>query len=550
MRRLRGHATFGDWTQARCTYAPIVRSLMQPGSTVDKRFLITRSVRLGAHSSVYEAYDLHVDQTVALKDYRPLVETAWDSSFAKVVMDTYQAFARIHSPHVVGVVHVGESEGAPYVALEWVDGSSLQRLLAASGPLPIEAAARLARSMAFAIREVHAAGFVHRDIKPGNVLVPRRDGTSAFTEAKLADFGIAGRLQRETSLTVTGQVFGTPAYMSPEQLLGEAQGPAADVYAFGLVLFEVLGGVRPYVGDTYAEVVAKILNSPPPKLAREGLPEAWHELIRRCLQKDPAKRPHDGSALLDMIEALPVAQWFDPPMAFAPATAPSASAPAAARRDLPEVPAKPETVGLDRTLVLAAPHRGSFSKSFSDRLGRMPLVLVSLPILMLAFVFIAWVTPRTNLQRVARGVIPPMLLAGAGVASIAVFRGWIARKRSENQQVATALLSRTRNVTSLSDSIAIEIRSLLAQCERADERILTLSMAAMVTEYRQSTSSGERQDALMKAVEILDKLSAKLSPWYVRREKQIAFLLTLVTLASATVGLVQALIALAEQRAL
>src|SRR5262249_37459442 len=203
-----------------------------------------------------------------------------------------EAAARLHHPNIVQVYEVGEQYGCPYFSLEYVDGRGLNEVLSDSLPPPPEAAALVGR-LARAVDYAHRKGVIHRDLKPGNVLLAS-DGTP-----KITDFGLAKLLDEGAPLTVSGDVLGTPSYMAPEQAAGKSKeiGPAADVYALGAILYELLTGRPPFLGTTPLDTILQVLSDepvPPSRLQRK-LPRDLETICLKCLHKDPHKRY--GSAL-------------------------------------------------------------------------------------------------------------------------------------------------------------------------------------------------------------------------------------------------------------
>jgi serine/threonine protein kinase len=215
-------------------------------------------------------------------------------------------------PHVVRFIERGEHGERLYLAMELVRGKSLAERLA-PGPLPVDEAIRVARATAEGLAYAHALGLTHRDVKPGNILLGD-DGS-----IKLADFGLARRRDESLALTEPGAVVGTLAYMSPEQLAGEAALPASDLYALGAVLYQMLAGTPPFEG-TFAQVVAKRARAsyPPLEARRPEAPPAVRDLVKRLLARDPEQRP-------DATEAARVLGAHEPPSTVTRAPAASAT---------------------------------------------------------------------------------------------------------------------------------------------------------------------------------------------------------------------------------
>jgi serine/threonine-protein kinase len=199
---------------------------------------------------------------------------------------------RLHHPNVVAVLDVGTSEGRPYLAMEYVGGGTLADELGRNGPASVDRTLEVAGQVCAALAYAHQAGVVHRDVTPRNLLLTS-DGT-----VKVADFGIA-RLRDATQLTVTGSVLGTVRYLAPEQAAGRSATPATDLYALGVVLYELLTGRTPYEADSPAALVLLQQTESPTPLSqlRPDVPAPVAAAITSCLARDPAGRPASAAAL-------------------------------------------------------------------------------------------------------------------------------------------------------------------------------------------------------------------------------------------------------------
>ncbi len=233
---------------------------------------------------VYLARDLGLDRLVAVKFLRNVVVPDGDEA-ARFALEA-RAIARLRHPNIVQIHAVGEHDGMPYFAMEYLEGGSLR-----SGDglaRPPRQAAGLARSIASAVEEAHRSGIVHRDLKPANILLAA-DGTP-----KVADFGLAKAIGTDSGLTGTGSVMGSPSYMAPEQAEGNARdvGPPADVYSLGAILYELLTGRPPFRGTNVLETLAQVKGSEPvpPTRLTPGLPRDLETIALKCLEKSPAWR--------------------------------------------------------------------------------------------------------------------------------------------------------------------------------------------------------------------------------------------------------------------
>jgi serine/threonine protein kinase len=210
------------------------------GQVIGDRFELRDLLGRGGMSEVWLAHDRELDRPVALK----LLAGGADPE--RLVREA-RAIAGLSHPNIAGVYDVGETEGRPYLVLEYLRGGTLEDRLAGGLPLPDFETERLATQITAGLAHAHANGIVHRDLKPSNVLFDSEG------RAKLADFGIA-RATGQATLTEAGTIMGTAAYLSPEQAEGAPTGPASDVYSFGVILYRLLTGQLPFAGSTPLEV--------------------------------------------------------------------------------------------------------------------------------------------------------------------------------------------------------------------------------------------------------------------------------------------------------
>jgi hypothetical protein len=248
----------------------------------------------GGAGIVYLAREVRLNRPCALKMIDPGGRLD-DESIARFFAEA-ETVARLRHPHIVQVYHLGEHEGRPYLELEYAEGGSLAQRLDGT-PWPPQEAARLIEVLAGAIGEVHRLGVIHRDLKPGNILLTA-DGTP-----KIADFGLAKSLASSSTLTTSGAILGTPSYMAPEQAGGlrGAIGSAADVYALGAILYELLTGRPPFKGATVLETLDQVKGSEPvpPSRLVPRLPRDLETICLKCLEKEPARRYVSASELAE-----------------------------------------------------------------------------------------------------------------------------------------------------------------------------------------------------------------------------------------------------------
>ncbi len=300
------------------------------------RYQVLEALGRGGMGVVYRAIDRDLDREVALKFLAATDSNgSTDSNDELRLLREARALAALDHPNVGAIYELGEFERRRFLALALYDGETLDRRLA-RGPLPLLEALSYFAQAAAALGAAHAAGIVHRDLKPSNLMIVRGG------RIKLLDFGLA-KTHGASELTERGVAVGTVAYMAPEQLRAEPLGPAADVWALGIVFHEMVSGQRPFgreVGERQG-LIHQILNEPPPPLqaapspaatvgseSSREIPREIAQLVERCLAKDPAERPANGSEILVALEAAGV-------------LAPELSETAAVRLRLPE-PALPK----------------------------------------------------------------------------------------------------------------------------------------------------------------------------------------------------------------
>jgi serine/threonine-protein kinase len=248
------------------------------------RYEVLRRIARGGMADVYLARDLLLDRPVALKVL--FREFATDPSFVQRFRREATAAANLSHPNIVGVYDSGEANGTYFIVMEYIEGRSLAQIIRDDGPLSPDRAADITTDVAAALGFAHRNGVVHRDVKPGNVLI------SPIGQVKVADFGIARAVSTQENLTQTGTVMGTATYFSPEQARGEPVDPRSDVYSLGVVLYEMLTGAPPFSGENPVAVAYKhVQETPvPPRQVDPALPASLEAVTLKALAKNPANR--------------------------------------------------------------------------------------------------------------------------------------------------------------------------------------------------------------------------------------------------------------------
>ncbi|MCU1354739.1 MAG: serine/threonine protein kinase with sensor(s) [Acidimicrobiales bacterium] len=257
------------------------------------RYELHRRVGRGGMAEVYLARDRLLDRLVAIKILFP--EFATDPSFVARFRREAQAAANLNHPNIVGVYDWGKERGTYYIVMEYVDGRTISDILRTDGTIEPKKAAGIAADVAAALGFAHRKGVVHRDVKPGNVLI------TAAGEVKVADFGIARAMtsQGEEDLTQAGSVMGTATYFSPEQAQGQTVDARTDLYSLGVVLYEMASGKPPFTAESPVAIAYKHVQEPVPPLRDKvpDIPPAYEAIVNKALAKNPDDRYPDGAAM-------------------------------------------------------------------------------------------------------------------------------------------------------------------------------------------------------------------------------------------------------------
>jgi len=264
------------------------------GVTFGGRYQLSTRVAIGGMGEVWEATDLVIGRTVAIKILKD--EYLGDPGFLERFRAEARHAALVNHEGIANVFDYGEEEGSAYLVMELVPGEAMSTVLERDRVLPTDKVLDIVAQTASALQAAHAAGLVHRDIKPGNLLVTP-DG-----RVKITDFGIA-RIADQVPLTATGQVMGTVQYLSPEQASGHPASPSTDIYSLGIVAYEALAGRRPFTGESQVAIAMAQINEQPPDLP-PTVSEPVRRLVLSCIAKKPGERPATASALAQAARAL------------------------------------------------------------------------------------------------------------------------------------------------------------------------------------------------------------------------------------------------------
>ena len=262
------------------------------------KYEIRRRIGAGAMGVVFEAWDPGIGRRVAVKT---LKQDILDSAEAADVLARFrreaQAAGRLNHPNIVAVYELGETDGITFIAMEYVDGKELKDFCDQGERFPLAQVVRIITALLVALDVAHAAGVVHRDIKPGNIFLVGDD------VVKVGDFGIA-RVE-SSELTQAGSVLGTPSYMSPEQICGQVVDGRADLFSAGVILYQLLTGEKPFQGNSLATIMHKLLKEEPtpPSVINVHVSPAFDAVITKALAKRPENRYQNGAEFAAAVRA-------------------------------------------------------------------------------------------------------------------------------------------------------------------------------------------------------------------------------------------------------
>ncbi|WP_122819407.1 serine/threonine-protein kinase [Varibaculum vaginae] len=269
---------------------------LKVGMKISGRYLLLSRLAIGGMGEVWQSLDEKTGERLALKILRP--ELAGKKLFlSRLQIEAYNA-SRVHHPNLAAVHASGEDGGLGWISMELVDGVSLTEILDRERTLSADFLISVLYQTADALRAVHGAGIVHRDIKPGNIMV------TPTGEVKLTDFGIS-KAPGQANLTQVGMVMGTAQYLPPEQAMGQPATPAGDLYALGIIAYEALVGKRPFSGEKPVDIAFAHVNKPVPALP-ESIPVALRELVMQLLEKEPQNRLASAERLMQRLEEVQI----------------------------------------------------------------------------------------------------------------------------------------------------------------------------------------------------------------------------------------------------
>lgn len=515
--------------------APRVAVLSPTADLLAGRYRMVEHLGEGGFGDTFVVDDVALERRAVMKVMR-------ESDATPATLDRlrreFALVSRIEHPAIARNYDVGQlADGRPYLVTEWVRGSTLDTVLSARKRLPVSDAIDVALALAGGLARAHDAGLLHRDVKPQNIMIPGGNEAPVFAQAKLVDFGAFGELlvrpDSDQRFTQAGMFFGTPRYMSPEQIQALPQSPATDVYGLALVLAEMIYGDVPLTerGRTSGQsVLLRILKEEISLAPNAEVPDALRSLIERSLSKDPAARPRDGAAFARSLQLVYSGMsgrvTLGAPAAGMAGPVAQTTAPTPAMASYATTSAMPRATG-------AAPY-------------------VGVAVAVIAAVGIGAVLIPASARQTTLHVLPwiagGLALAAGGVVGGRTVRR-IAHSRMHEVEVdAERLLLGLRTRRALSDTLQIEVTRIIARCRDLDERLLGITIMKMIHEYDAANESNERQAALMNVATLLEKLRGRLSPWYARFEKQLALTTSVLGIATGAITVIAGIMKLAHKQ--
>jgi len=287
-------SSFKEWASR--SQGPTAALVLPAGLEIGRRYRVKSLLGMGGMGAVYLVHDKDLDRDVALKLIRS--DIAEDPDSLERFKREIQLSSRVTHPNVLRVFDLGESDGIKFLTMQFVDGRDLSTILKKQGKLPTDRLIRIFRQAAEGLKAAHDQGVVHRDLKPQNIMLDAKD------HVFLTDFGLA-KSAEQSGMTQTGAVIGTPFYMSPEQVKGETVGPRSDIYALGVILYQMAAGAVPFTGATPFEVMMKRVQRPAQPIAELNpeLPRYLQKIIERCMAVDQNLRYQNVGEILEDLDA-------------------------------------------------------------------------------------------------------------------------------------------------------------------------------------------------------------------------------------------------------
>lgn len=352
------------------------------------RYIIIEELGQGAMGVVYKAVDPLIDRTVAIKTINLDLSKDELESFEKRFQREVQSAGKLNHPNIVTVYDVGRTEGVAYMAMEFLEGKELREILDSGVVLPVEKVVHIAAQICDGLAFAHEHGIIHRDVKPANVMVIKNG------MVKITDFGIAQ--VSSASRTMAGMVMGSPKYMSPEQVVGQTVDGRSDIFSLGVVLYEMLTGKTPFVGDNISAIMYQILNEEPipPKAFNQNIPDSLSHIILRALAKHPDARYQTAKELGRDLRKYKTLEIPAPGEPAAPAVTPMD------RRRAPRDALGDATQVISRISDDAAASGGGALSGIEKPARRWSLphlaLLIGIPLLLGVFVLLVMSGPQTD----------------------------------------------------------------------------------------------------------------------------------------------------------
>ncbi|HEV2297844.1 MAG TPA: tetratricopeptide repeat protein [Candidatus Acidoferrales bacterium] len=275
-----------------------VFGVFEPGDELGHRYRIEQLLGQGGMGRVYKAYDKELERMIAVKVLQP--ELVSDPNAMQRFKQELLLASRISHKNILRIHDLGEADGVKFISMAFVEGEDLHHLLRTHGRLPVDRALKIAEQLCEALDAAHSEGVVHRDLKPQNVLMGKND------QVYVVDFGLAKSLEASAAgMTRTGQYLGTPRYMAPEQVEAKPVDSRTDLYALGLIIFEMLTGEEPFKGDSTLQIMyRRVKEKPPnPKDLNPEIPDYLARIILRCMERDPTRRYQKAKDILADLQA-------------------------------------------------------------------------------------------------------------------------------------------------------------------------------------------------------------------------------------------------------